>query len=336
MRGCFGGCTFCSHHDAPGPRRSRAAASARSCARSSAWPRSPASRARSATSAARPPTCTRCAARAPTSRPKCRRLSCIHPTICKLLGTDHEPDDRPAARGARRPGRQARPRRLRHPHGPRQPDAEYLDELAPPPRRRAPEGRARARERARARAMKKPPQRDLRDVRGRSSAARAQRAGKEQYLVPYFIASHPGLDARGHDRAGGVPEEARLPPAPGAGLHPGADGHRHVHVPHGPRPADDEARRARQEAARPPDAARAHAVLRAAKLVRRAPGAARRRPARPDRQRAALPDPRGAAARGARARSAQEADEATYVHAEDAGTQATVGYRPGRKGAKRR
>ena len=32
----------------------------------------------------------------------------------------------------------------------------------------------------------------------------------------------------------------------------------------------------------------------------------------------------------------REATEATHVHAEDAGTQPTIGYRPGRKGAKRR
>jgi len=32
----------------------------------------------------------------------------------------------------------------------------------------------------------------------------------------------------------------------------------------------------------------------------------------------------------------QEATEATHVHAEDAGTQPTIDYRPGRKGAKRR
>jgi hypothetical protein len=31
-----------------------------------------------------------------------------------------------------------------------------------------------------------------------------------------------------------------------------------------------------------------------------------------------------------------EATEATHVHAEDAGTAPTIGYRPGRKGARRR
>ena len=32
----------------------------------------------------------------------------------------------------------------------------------------------------------------------------------------------------------------------------------------------------------------------------------------------------------------EAASEPTYVHAKDAGTRATVGYRPGRKGARRR
>ena len=27
----------------------------------------------------------------PEVEAKCRRLSCVHPTICKLLGTDHGP-----------------------------------------------------------------------------------------------------------------------------------------------------------------------------------------------------------------------------------------------------
>jgi hypothetical protein len=51
-------------HDAPGARRSRAAARSRSCGSASRWPPTPTSRATSATSAARPRTCTRCAARA--------------------------------------------------------------------------------------------------------------------------------------------------------------------------------------------------------------------------------------------------------------------------------
>jgi Domain of unknown function (DUF3362) len=45
---------------------------------------------------------------------------------------------------------------------------------------------------------------------------------------------------------------------------------------------------------------------------------------------AATPPPEALAAKR------REATEATHVHAEDAGTQSTIGYRPGRKGAKRR
>ena len=60
MRGCFGGCTFCSHHRARGARHpeplARRASCAR-CARSRAW--SDFSRRPSPTSVGRPPTCTR-------------------------------------------------------------------------------------------------------------------------------------------------------------------------------------------------------------------------------------------------------------------------------------
>ena len=41
--------------------------------------------------------------------------------------------------------------------------------------------------------MKKPAQQDFESSREAFDAAN-ERAGKEQYLVPYFIASHPGSD----------------------------------------------------------------------------------------------------------------------------------------------
>ena len=43
--------------------------------------------------------------------------------------------------------------------------------------------------------MKKPVERQLREVRRRRSSEASKKAGKpKQYLVPYFIASHPGSD----------------------------------------------------------------------------------------------------------------------------------------------
>ena len=38
----------------------------------------------------------------PEVEAKCKRLSCVHPTICKLLGTDHGPLDRADAASPRR------------------------------------------------------------------------------------------------------------------------------------------------------------------------------------------------------------------------------------------
>ncbi len=91
MRGCFGGCTFCSitaHEGRIIQSRSQESVLAEIEQMTDRSPTSPAS---SATSAAPPPTCTRCAARRPEVEADCRRLSCVHPTICKLLGTDHGP-----------------------------------------------------------------------------------------------------------------------------------------------------------------------------------------------------------------------------------------------------
>ena len=46
----------------------------------------------------------------------------------------------------------------------------------------------------------------------------SKEAGKEQYLIPYFIAAHPGHHRRGHARARAVAEEERLSRGPGAGV----------------------------------------------------------------------------------------------------------------------
>ena len=60
----------------------------------------------------------------------CKRLSCVHPTICKLLGTDHGPlielmqQGPPGARHSQGAGGQ------RHSHGPGPASPEYLEELA--------------------------------------------------------------------------------------------------------------------------------------------------------------------------------------------------------------
>ena len=67
----------------------------------------------------------------------------------------------------------------------------------------------------------------------RRSRRRRKQAGKpKQYLVPYFIASHPGSDLHAMIDLAALPQAQRLPARPGAGLHPGAVRHRHLHVLH--------------------------------------------------------------------------------------------------------
>ena len=121
----------------------------------------------------------------------CRRLSCVHPTVCKLLGTDHGPviDLMQKARAVQ--GVDARQHRVRHPHGPRPPRPEYVGELAAHHvgghLKVAPEHT----DPTTLELMKKPAQEDF-EVFARQFKAASAAAGKEQYLVPYFIASHPG------------------------------------------------------------------------------------------------------------------------------------------------
>jgi len=129
----------------------------------------------------------------PEVEAKCKRLSCVHPTVCKLLGTDHGPlvqlmkesrkvegvDKVFVASGVRMDLAQKSPEYMRelaahHTGGhlkvaPEHTDAEVL------------------------RRMKKP---EIHDYNGFDKAFRdaSARAGKTQYTVPYFIASHPGSD----------------------------------------------------------------------------------------------------------------------------------------------
>ena len=63
----------------------------------------------------------------------------------------------------------------------------------------------------------------------------SKEAGKEQYLIPYFIAAHPGTTRRGHARARAVAEAERLPRRPGAGVPAVADGDGDRDVPHAAR-----------------------------------------------------------------------------------------------------
>jgi uncharacterized radical SAM protein YgiQ len=194
MRGCFGGCTFCSITAHQG----RIIQS-----------RSPESIAREAEKLAADPEfkgvisdvggptanmyqmrCTR-----PEVEAKCKRLSCVHPTICKLLGTDHQPTIDLLKQVRETPG----VRRVFVSSGIRmdlaQLSPEYVEDLAAnhvggrlkvAPEHTSP---------AVLGLMKKPSIDNFGDFAKQFEHA-SKKAGKpKQYLVPYFIASHPGSGA---------------------------------------------------------------------------------------------------------------------------------------------
>jgi uncharacterized radical SAM protein YgiQ len=123
----------------------------------------------------------------------CKRLSCVHPKVCKLLGTDHGPLVELMRESREVPGID----RVHVASGVRmdlaQKAPEYLEELAAhhvgghlkvAPEHTDPDVLKR---------MKKPEINDYQSFDAAFKAA-SQRAGKKQYTVPYFIASHPGSD----------------------------------------------------------------------------------------------------------------------------------------------
>ena len=90
MRGCFGGCTFCSitaHQGRIIQSRSRQSVLAE-IGRVAADPAS-----KGVVSDLGGPTANmyKMGCSQPAVAAKCRRLSCVHPTVCKLLNTDHGP-----------------------------------------------------------------------------------------------------------------------------------------------------------------------------------------------------------------------------------------------------
>ncbi|HMP79608.1 MAG TPA: YgiQ family radical SAM protein [Pirellulaceae bacterium] len=192
MRGCFGGCTFCSitaHQGRIIQSRSQNSIleELRDLGRDPEF--------KGVVSDIGGPTanmyhmkCSR-----PDVEVKCRRQSCVHPTICKLLSTDHGPliDLMRKARDV--PGI----RKVLVASGIRmdlaQRSPEYMAELTKhhvggllkvAPEHTNPDV---------LRHMKKPAIGEFDDF-ARQFRDQSSRAGKKQYLVPYFIASHPGSD----------------------------------------------------------------------------------------------------------------------------------------------
>jgi uncharacterized radical SAM protein YgiQ len=192
MRGCFGGCTFCSitaHQGRIIQSRSKESvlSEVREMTRDKDFS--------GVISDIGGPTanmyqmqCLR-----PEVEAVCRRQSCVHPTICKLLGTDHGPLIQLMKEARETPGikkvfvasgiRMDLARRspeymrelVRHHVGgrlkvaPEHTDPHVLDK------------------------MRKPSNDDFEKFTDIFNAESAK-AGKKQYIVPYFIASHPGSD----------------------------------------------------------------------------------------------------------------------------------------------
>ncbi|HEB91472.1 MAG TPA: YgiQ family radical SAM protein [Deltaproteobacteria bacterium] len=190
MRGCFGGCTFCSITMHQGR---------------TIQSRSPDSILREVEAlASRPdfkgtisdlggPTANmyRMRCTKPEVEKICRRLSCVHPKVCRLLETSHAPTLALMRKARAVPG----VKRVHIASGIRMDlaahEPEYLEDLAAHHvgghLKVAPEHVS---DRVLAR-MKKPGIEGFEIFAERFMAA-SRRAGKEQYLVPYFIASHPG------------------------------------------------------------------------------------------------------------------------------------------------
>jgi uncharacterized radical SAM protein YgiQ len=192
MRGCFGGCTFCSITTHQG-RIIQSRSHDSVIGEIQTMTRDP--QFKGVISDIGGPTANmyemRCSR--PDVEAKCRRQSCVHPTICKLLGTDHGPlvklmrDAREVAgikkvfvaSGIRMDLARRSPEYMRelvrhHVGGHLKVAPEHSDTGV-------------------LNLMRKPASDDFdrfADVFDRES----KKAGKTQYLIPYYIASHPGSD----------------------------------------------------------------------------------------------------------------------------------------------
>jgi uncharacterized radical SAM protein YgiQ len=193
MRGCFGGCTFCSitmHQGRVIQNRSETSI-LNEVEKLGADPEF-----KGHISDLGGPTANmyrmRCSK--PEVEKICRRLSCIHPTVCKLLGTDHGPTIDLMRNAREIPGI----KKVNIQSGVRMDlaakDDRYIQELAEHHvgglLKVAPEHTSNSV----LDLMKKPGIESFEEF-ATSFAAASKRVGKKQHLVPYFIASHPGSSA---------------------------------------------------------------------------------------------------------------------------------------------
>ena len=190
MRGCFGGCTFCSitlHQGRTIQSRSRASV----LKEIEGIAANPDFKGHISDLGGPTANMYRMRCSKPEVEAKCRRLSCVSPKVCKLLDTDHAP----LVDLMRRSREVSGVKKVHIASGIRMDlarnEPQYLDDLVKHHvgghLKVAPEHVS---DRVLA-MMKKPPQRTFEEFAERFQKA-SQKAGKDQYLVPYFIASHPG------------------------------------------------------------------------------------------------------------------------------------------------
>jgi hypothetical protein len=183
--------------------------------------------------------------------------------------------------------------------------------------------------------MKKPSSASFESFARKFDEASA-RAGKEQYLVPYFIASHPGSGVREMidlaiflKKSGYRPRQVQdFIPAPmdvaTCMYWTGLDPMTMKPVDTVKKLQDRKTQRALMQFFQPENWFQVHhALVEAGRRDLIGSGPACLIPATPPKE-----------ALDARRRDAERAagGDATYVHAKDAGTRSTVGYRPGRAG----
>ncbi len=193
MRGCFGGCTFCSITTHQGRIiQSRSQESVLKEVRQMAADpdfSGVVSDIGGPTANMYEMRCTR-----PEVEEKCKRLSCVHPTICKLLGTDHGPLVELMRRARTEPG----VRKVLVASGVRmdlaQLSPEYMRELTEHHvgghLKVAPEHT----DSHTLEMMKKPENGNFESFAREFKKASSEAGKPKQFLVPYYISSHPGSD----------------------------------------------------------------------------------------------------------------------------------------------
>lgn len=193
MRGCFGGCTFCSITEHEG--RIIQSRSEDSILREIGKIRDQVPGFTGTISDLGGPTANmyKLNCKSPAIQKTCKRLSCVYPNICKHLNTDHSPTTQLYRKARAIPGvkRVAIASGLRYDLALK--DPEYVEELVTHHvggyLKIAPEH---SEDKTLSKMMK--PSISAYDEFKLMFDQFSKKAGKEQYLIPYFIAAHPGSD----------------------------------------------------------------------------------------------------------------------------------------------